>query len=132
MATHYDEQHHLVISGVDARGGVTGHNVRYVLAASMSGVILAFTAIAIYFGFDRLHQSFSAALARHPSEVLQSLAPYAAIIFLGACIGAALLGIWSLIAGRSEDDSEGFMRARVVTQFALICIIMAMLYVSTT
>ena len=105
--------------------------MRYVLAASMSGVILAFTAIAIYFGFDRLQQSFSAALARHPSEIIQSLAPYAAIIFLSACVGAALLGVWSLIAGRSEDDSESFMRARVVTQFALICIIMAMLYFSS-
>jgi len=130
MAAHYDEQHHLVISGVDARGGVTGHNERNVLAASMSGVILAFTAIAIYFGFDRLQQSFSAALARHPSEIIQGLAPHAAIIFLSACVGAGLLGIWSLIAGRSEDDSESFMRARIVTQFALICIIMAMLYIS--
>jgi hypothetical protein len=36
-----------------------------------------------------------------------------------------------LIAGRSEDDSESFMRARVVTQFAPICIIMAMLYFSS-
>jgi hypothetical protein len=35
MAAHYDEQHHLVISGVDARGGVTGHNVRYVLASAL-------------------------------------------------------------------------------------------------
>jgi hypothetical protein len=105
--------------------------VRYVLAASMAGVILAFMAIAVYFGFDRLQQSFSAALAKHPSAIIQSLAPYAAIIFLGACVGAALLGVWSLIAGRSEDDSEGFMRLRVVTQFALICIIMAMLYVSS-
>jgi TRAP-type C4-dicarboxylate transport system permease small subunit len=132
MATHFDETHHLVISTDDARSGVTGHNVRYVLFTSMTGVVLAFTAIAIYFGFNRLNKSLEAALARTPSDVIQSIAPYGAIIFLGACIGAALLGIWNLAAGRSGDDSESFMRARVVTQFALICVIMAMLYVSQT
>lgn len=130
MAAHYDKAHHLVISGDEARGGVTGHNVRYVLALSMTGVIAAFAAIAVYMGFDRLQQSLSAALARSPSEIVQSLAPYAAIVFLGAIIGGLLLGVWSLIAGRSADDSESFMRARVVTQFALICVIMALLYIS--
>jgi hypothetical protein len=29
----------------EARAGVTGHNVRYVLAASLIGVILAFVAL---------------------------------------------------------------------------------------
>ena len=130
MATHYDETHHLIVSDDDARSAVTGHNVRYVLAASMTGVIIAFAAIAVYQGFDRLQQGLSAALARSPSEMVQSLAPYAAIVFLGAVIGGLLLGIWSLVAGRSEDDSESFMRARVVTQFALICVIMALLYMS--
>ena len=132
MATHYDETHHLVIDGDDARSGVTGHNVRYVLFASMTGVILGFTAIAIYFGFDRLQERFQAAIARHPSEIIQSLAPYAAIVFVGATLGVLLLGIWNFVAGHSEDDSESFMRMRVATQFALICIIMAMLYVSQT
>ena len=35
---------------VRTRGGVTGHNVRYVLAFGLAGVIIAFIAIAIYFG----------------------------------------------------------------------------------
>jgi hypothetical protein len=35
---------------VRSRGGVTGHNVRYVLAFGLGGVILAFIVIAIYFG----------------------------------------------------------------------------------
>lgn len=130
MATHYDETHHLVIDGDDARSGVTGHNVRYVLFASMTGVILAFTAIAVYFGFDRLQQSFAVALERNPSEMIRAIAPYGAIIFLGSVLGSVMLGVWNLIAGHSEDDSESFMRMRVVTQFALICIMMAMLYVS--
>jgi hypothetical protein len=132
MAVHYDETHHLVIDGDDARSGVTGNNVRYVLFASMTGVVLAFTAIAVYFGFDRLQQSFETALATQPSEIMHALAPYAAIIFVGAILGVMLLGIWNLFAGRSEDDSESFMRMRVATQFALVCIIMAMLYVSQT
>jgi hypothetical protein len=35
---------------VRSRGGVTGHNVRYVLAFGLAGVILAFIVIAIFFG----------------------------------------------------------------------------------
>ena len=33
-----------------ARGGVTGHNVRYVLAFGLAGTIIAFIVIALYFG----------------------------------------------------------------------------------
>jgi hypothetical protein len=62
MTAHYDEIHGLVISGDDARGGVTGHNARYVLAASMTGIVAAFAAVAIYFGspphFRRARQTF--------------------------------------------------------------------------
>ena len=35
---------------VRTRGGVTGHNVRYVLAFGLAGVIIAFLVIAIRFG----------------------------------------------------------------------------------
>jgi hypothetical protein len=35
---------------VKTRGGVTGHNVRYVLAFGLAGVIIAFILIAMYFG----------------------------------------------------------------------------------
>jgi hypothetical protein len=34
---------------VKTRGGVTGHNVRYVLAFGLAGVIIAFLLIAFYF-----------------------------------------------------------------------------------
>lgn len=37
-------------SKVEARAGVTGHNVRYVLAFSLAGVILAFFLLSLYFG----------------------------------------------------------------------------------
>jgi hypothetical protein len=35
---------------IRARGGVTGHNVRYVLAFGLAGTIIAFIVIALYFG----------------------------------------------------------------------------------
>ena len=35
---------------VRTRGGVTGHNVRYVLAFGLAGAIIAFIVIAIFFG----------------------------------------------------------------------------------
>jgi hypothetical protein len=34
---------------VRARGAVKGHNVRYVLAFSLAGVILAFIIVALFF-----------------------------------------------------------------------------------
>ena len=39
-------------STVRTRGGVTGHNVRYVLALGLAGVIIAFIVVAIYFGLS--------------------------------------------------------------------------------
>ena len=33
-----------------ARGGVTGHNVRYVLAFGLGGIIVALIVVGIYFG----------------------------------------------------------------------------------
>jgi hypothetical protein len=38
-----------VKSATEAREGVTGHNVRYVLIVSVVGVILAFGAVWLYF-----------------------------------------------------------------------------------
>jgi hypothetical protein len=35
---------------VRTRGGVTGHNVRYILAFGLAAVIIAFILIAIFFG----------------------------------------------------------------------------------
>ena len=35
---------------IRTRGGVTGHNVRYVLAFGLAGIIIAFIVIRLYFG----------------------------------------------------------------------------------
>jgi uncharacterized BrkB/YihY/UPF0761 family membrane protein len=129
MAT-YDDAHHITLSGDEARSGVTGHNVRYVLAFGMTGVIAAFAAIAIYFGFDALHERASAALAQSPYEILRAFAGYAAMVLVGAIVAGLLLGVWNAISGQSESGSQTFMRARVAAQFALICVIMAMMYIS--
>jgi hypothetical protein len=40
----------IVKSTDDARAGVTGHGVRYVLGFGLAGVALAFAALSLYFG----------------------------------------------------------------------------------
>ena len=49
MSTN-DEDVPVEVSKTKARGGVTGHNVRYVLAFGIVGVIVAFIALGIYYG----------------------------------------------------------------------------------
>ena len=52
-----DAEKPLVISGVRARQGVTGHNVRYVLAFGLVGAIIALTLLYLFY-FDlswRIH-----------------------------------------------------------------------------
>jgi uncharacterized membrane protein YdcZ (DUF606 family) len=130
MTAHYDQTNGVVISEEDARGGVTGHNVRFVLAYGMIGVVTLFAAVAIYNGFDRIQNNVSAALSQSPYEVFQAAAPYAAILIAGVVGTGLLLSLWNLISGKSEDGTQGFMRFRVAAQFAAICGMMAMLYVS--
>lgn len=127
MATLYDETDGIVISDDDARGGETGHHVRYVLAAGLTGVIVALAAVALYFGLERVHSSAAEVLSRSPFEVLQAMAPYAGLVFGGAIATGLLLCLWNMLAGPSGDGSQAFMRFRVVAQFAAITVIMAML-----
>ena len=54
MTKNEGSQEEPVVKGtVRARGAVRGHNVRYVLAISLIGTIVAFVIIAIYFGLVR-------------------------------------------------------------------------------
>jgi uncharacterized membrane protein YidH (DUF202 family) len=118
------------ISGEDVRSGVTGHNVRYVLGFGLGGVILSFTAVAIYFGFDRLTEMLSQAASRDPVTMIRESAPYAAILVIVATIAVVLLGLWNWLSGRDQNASQTGMRIRVVAQFAVVCGIMAILYIS--
>ena len=58
MAKNQDDAP-VIISEDDARGGVTGHHVRYVLAFGLAGIIIAFLAIGAYFGYGALTQVVS-------------------------------------------------------------------------
>ena len=49
MSTN-DEDVPVEVSNTKARGGVTGHNVRYVLAFGLVGVVVAFMALGVYNG----------------------------------------------------------------------------------
>lgn len=118
------------ISDEDVRGGVTGHNVRYVLGFGLGGIILSFAAVAIYFGFDRLTEMLSQAASRDPITMIRESAPYAAILLIGATAAVVLLGLWNRLSGRDQNASQTGMRIRVVTQFAVVCGIMAILYIS--
>lgn len=120
----------IIISEDAARGGVTGHHARYVLVWGLTGIIAAFAAIAMYFGYNRIAESVSRAFAQSPSEVLQAFAPYAMIVLAGAIVAGLLLGVWNMMAGRSDNATQYGMRLRVVAQFALICVIMAILFAS--
>ncbi len=130
MATNVDKDDHIVISEDDVRGGVTGHNVLYVLEYGMIGVIAAFVAIAVYAGYDRLQAKLQALFSQSFSGLLSAVAPYAAIVLVGAIGACLLLWAWTRLSGRSDDESQRLMRVRVVAQFAIICMIMAMSYVS--
>ena len=39
----------IVRSATEAREGVTGHNVRYVLIVSLVGIVIVFSALWLYF-----------------------------------------------------------------------------------
>jgi hypothetical protein len=120
------------ISEDAVRAGVTGHHVRHVLLFGLAGTICAFAVLAIYFGFDRLQQRISDALTRDPSMVLQDLAPYAAVIVVAVVAAVILFGLWNLVAGRSESTSQMGMRIRVVSQFVIVCAVMAILYLAAS
>ncbi len=47
--SHQDEIA-VVKSTDEARGGVTGHRVRYVLGFGLAGAVLAFVVLSLYFG----------------------------------------------------------------------------------
>ena len=112
-----------------ARAGVTGHHVRAVLAFGLAGVIVAFIAIAVYYGFDGLAQAFLR-FASDPLSSFQNNAAYAFVIVIAAVGAVLLLGLWNRLAGQSADTSQWGMRFRVVLQFAIICAAMAILYLS--
>lgn len=50
MSASHDNNDRTVVSAQEAREGVTGHNVRYVLGFGLIGIIVAFVVVyTIYF-----------------------------------------------------------------------------------
>ena len=47
------------ITGNEARAGLHEHRVHYVLAFGLAGGIIAFVAVGLYFGYDKLTQTIS-------------------------------------------------------------------------
>lgn len=117
----------VVLSGDKARGGVTGHHVRYVLAFGLAGSIIAFVVIGFYFGYGRLTQMIS----QMSTQIdLTTLVSYTIMIALAVVATVLLLGLWDMVSGRSLNTSQRVMRWRVVLQFIAICLVMAALYLS--
>ena len=128
--TSVDEGSRITISENEARGAVTGHNVRYVLIYGLGGLVAAFSAVAIYFGFDRLTKALQSVVARGPVALVEGAVQY--LLAIGAVVLGVmiLLGLANMLLGRSENATQAGMRARIALQFTLICALMAGLYVA--
>ena len=115
----------IVITGNQARGGLHEHRAHYVLAFGLAGGIIAFAAVGLYFGYDKLTQTISQmSLPSDPTALV-----YYAILIALAAVGTVLLvGLWSMVSGGSLNTSQRVMRWRVVLQFIALCLVMAALY----
>jgi vacuolar-type H+-ATPase subunit I/STV1 len=114
-----------VITGAEARAGLHEHRVHYVLAFGLAGGIVAFLAVGLYFGYDKLRQTISQMSL--PSDA-STLLSFAILIGLAAVGTVLLIGLWNRISGRSLNTSQSAMRWRVVLQFIALCLAMAALY----
>src|SRR5262245_52054289 len=115
----------IIITAHEARAGLHEHRVHYVLAFGLAGGILAFVAVGLYFGYDKLTQTISqTSLPSDPT----ALVSYAILIALAAVGTALLVGLWNIVLGGSSNTIQKVMRWRVVLQFIALCLVMAALY----
>ena len=113
------------ITGNEARAGLHEHRVHYVLAFGLAGGIIAFLAVGLYFGYDKLSQTISqTSLPSDPTTLIS----YAILIALAAVGTVLLLGLWNMVSGGSPNTIQRVMRWRVVLQFIALCLVMAALY----
>jgi hypoxia induced protein len=115
----------ITITAHEARAGLHEHRVHYVLAFGLAGGVIAFVAVGLYFGYDKLTQTISqTSLPSDPT----ALVSYAILIALAAVGTALLIGLWNMVLGGSSNTSQNVMRWRVVLQFIALCLVMAALY----
>jgi hypothetical protein len=119
----------VVLSTDEARAGVTGHHVRYVLAFGLLGSLIAFLIIGLYYGFGASTQSVAAMFAGE-GTLAQRLILIAVPLALLAVATVLLLGLRNMVWGRSAVTSQRLMRWRVALQFIALCLVMAALYLS--
>jgi hypothetical protein len=119
----------VVLSTDEARAGVTGHHVRYVLAFGLLGSLIAFLIIGLYYGFGGLTQEI-AELFGGEGTLARRLVLIAVPLALAAVATVLTLGLWNMVWGRSAITSQALMRWRVALQFIAICLVMAALYLS--
>jgi hypothetical protein len=116
----------ITVSDQDARGAVTGQNVRYVLGYGLIGVVAAFIAIPLYLGFDTVQ----AAIANTDLAALATAAlPYLALVIAGSVLAMALIAVVRKFAGDSDNATQSGMRLRIVLQFAAICVVLGTLLI---
>ena len=115
------------IAAHEARGGLHEHRAHYVLAFGLAAGIIAFVAVGLYFGYDKLTQTISQTSLPSDSTTLIS---FAILIGLAAIGIVLLLGLWSMVSGGSLNISQRVMRWRVVLQFIALCLVMGALYLS--
>jgi Hypoxia induced protein conserved region len=119
----------LILSTDEARAGVTGHHVRYVLAFGLAGSLIAFLVIGLYYGYGALTEMLAAIFAA-PGSLGQRILFFAVPLALAAVATVLLLGLGNMVWGRSASASQSLMRWRVVLQFIALCLVMAALFLS--
>ena len=92
----------VILSSDEARAGVTGHHVRYVLGFGLAGSLIAFIAIVLYFGRDRLTETIASIFAV-PGTLAERLLLYAIPLALAAVAAVLLLGLWNMVWGRKRE-----------------------------
>src|SRR6185437_10095570 len=96
----------IVITGNEARAGLHEHRVHYVLAFGLAGGIIAFLAVGLYFGYDKLSQTISQTSLPSDSTTLIS---YAILLALAAVGTVLLLGLWNMVSGGSPNTIQRVM-----------------------
>ena len=114
----------VVLSTDEVRAGVTGHDVRYVLAFGLLGSLIAFLIIGLYYGLGGLTQAI-AELFGGEGTLGRRLVVIVVPLALVAVATVLTLGLWNMVWGRSA-----IMRWRVALQFIALCLVMAALYLS--
>jgi Hypoxia induced protein conserved region len=113
-----------IIFADDARAGVTGHHVRYVLGFGLAGIVIAFVILGLYFSYSWLTQIIS----QTPIKFDLTSAIFLAIpIALAAIVAVLVLGLWNVTR---PETSQNLMRWRVALQFLALCLVMAAFYLS--